>query len=108
MTESWVPGDACTLPTAARPLRVAEFDALFAAALRSVERRGRDVLRLELDGAAAEEVRDLVARESASCAFFEFELTAAGERLLLDVRVPAARTDVLDGLAHRAARAVVP
>jgi hypothetical protein len=29
---------ACTLPTAARPLRLAEFDALFATALRRQER----------------------------------------------------------------------
>src|SRR5947209_12417027 len=35
---TWVPVGACTLPTRKQPLRVAEFDALFAAALRSVER----------------------------------------------------------------------
>jgi len=34
---SWVP-DACTLPTAERPLRLAELDDLFATAVRAVHR----------------------------------------------------------------------
>jgi hypothetical protein len=37
--EDWTP-DACTLPTADRPLRVAEFDELFAFVVRA-ERRDR-------------------------------------------------------------------
>jgi hypothetical protein len=106
LTETWVPEDACTLPTAAQPLRVAEFDTLFATALRAVERRAPEVLRLVLDATAADRVRDLVARESACCAFFDFHLSSAGEHVVLDVRVPPARTDVLDGLARQAARAL--
>ncbi|NUO57978.1 MAG: hypothetical protein HOV71_01100 [Hamadaea sp.] len=43
----WVP-DACTLPTAEQPLRVAEFDALFAASLRHADRRTPTRLRLTL------------------------------------------------------------
>jgi hypothetical protein len=35
MVMTWVP-DACTLPTEEVPLRVAEFDALFASTLRRV------------------------------------------------------------------------
>ena len=35
---SWAPVDACTLPTAEQPLRVAEWDGLFAESLRAVER----------------------------------------------------------------------
>ncbi|WP_245718914.1 hypothetical protein [Micromonospora rhizosphaerae] len=35
--DDWVP-EACTLPTAERPLRVAEFDELFATALRGQTR----------------------------------------------------------------------
>ena len=34
---AWVP-EACTLPTVEQPLRVAEFDELFATAVRPVER----------------------------------------------------------------------
>ena len=41
--------DACTLPTAERPLRLAEFDELFATAVRRVERRG-DEVRIHLVG----------------------------------------------------------
>ncbi len=34
----WVEVDACTLPTVERPLRMSEFDDLFATHLRAVER----------------------------------------------------------------------
>lgn len=43
----WVPA-ACTLPTPEQPLRVAEFDALFAASSRRVERLTPTHLRLTL------------------------------------------------------------
>jgi hypothetical protein len=101
---AWVPVEACTLPTAEQPLRVAEFEALFAGALRGVERREPGWLRLVLDGAADVEgrARELVARESSCCSFFDFRLTPDAGHVLLDVRVPAARTDVLDGLARQA------
>ena len=102
MSEKWIPADACTLPTTERPLRVAEFDALFATSLRAVERPAPDWLRLELDAAAAASARQLVARESRCCSFFDFRFTPANDRRLLDVRVPASRIDVLDGLARRA------
>ena len=48
---AWVPADACTLPTAEQPLRVAEFDGLFATALRGMERGEPGWLRLNLTGA---------------------------------------------------------
>jgi hypothetical protein len=102
VSEKWIPADACTLPTAERPLRVAEFDALFASALRGVERQAPNRLRLVLDPAAADSVQQLVARESDCCSFFDFRFTPANDRLLLDVRVPASRIDVLDGLARQA------
>jgi len=38
---SWVAVDACTLPTEEQPLRVAEFDALLAGALRRWSGRDR-------------------------------------------------------------------
>jgi hypothetical protein len=108
-TVVWAPAAACRLPTAERPLREAEFDRLFAAALCGVERPARTWLRLLLatgDGAAGDGVeataQDLIARESSCCSFFDFRLTSAGHRLVLDVRVPAERVEVLDGLARRA------
>jgi DNA-binding transcriptional MerR regulator len=103
---SWAPQE-CTLPTAERPLRAAEFDELFATRLRSLARPDPSLLRLVLDdedGGAAT-ARDLVAREQACCALFQFELTSTPEGLRVDVRVPPGRTEVLDGLGARAAAA---
>ncbi len=56
--------DACTLPTAAQPLRQAEFEALCSTALRCQERLSPLYLRLTLAGGEglAEAVRDLAAR----------------------------------------------
>jgi hypothetical protein len=96
---------ACTLPTAERPLRAAEFAALFAA-LTGVDRRAPGALRLHLADrpGLADEAADLVARESACCSFFTFGLAGAGDELVLDVAVPDAHVEVLDGL-ERLARA---
>ncbi|MGV9772454.1 hypothetical protein [Streptosporangium sp. NPDC003464] len=64
----WAPS-ACTLPTAEQPLRVAEFDALFADAVQGVARPERTRLRLELvfspDNAAR--TAELTARENGCC-----------------------------------------
>jgi len=103
--------DACTLPTAEQPLRLAEFDALFAAAVRDVEHVSAGNVRMSLTGPAglAETVRDLTARETECCSFFTFTVTprpaSDGEVLTLEVSVPDAYTDVLDALAERAATA---
>lgn len=95
--------DACTMPTPERPLRVAELDALFASAVRSVERRGRDVrMRLAGGEGLVEEVRDLTARESACCSFFTFTLAGTHDDLTLDISVPPGRQEILDALAVRA------
>lgn len=95
-----MPG-ACTLPTVEQPLRAAEFESLFADAVRGVERPEPTLLRLVLDGADEVEaaVRDLAARESACCSFFAFGLGRGADGLTLDIRVPAAQVAVLDGLA---------
>jgi hypothetical protein len=45
----WRRVDACTLPTAEQPLREAEFNELFAGALRGMQRREPGCLRLYLD-----------------------------------------------------------
>jgi len=95
--------DACALPTAERPLRLAEFDALFETAVRRVERRG-DAVRFHLEGerGLVQEVRDLTARETACCSFFAFTITGTDQVLTLDVSVPPLRRDILEALAARA------
>jgi thioredoxin len=98
----WAPGDACTLPTAEQPLREAEFDQLFASALRGLQRPDPARLRLYLDPEAEASARDLVARESSCCSFFDFELGSEEGRLVVDVRVPQDRVPVLDGIARQA------
>lgn len=91
------------MPTVERPLRLAEFDALFASAVRSVERRGPDVrLHLAGDEGLAERVADLAGRESSCCSFFTFALDGNDEDLTLDISVPPARQQILDALAERA------
>ncbi len=109
----WIPAE-CVLPTGERPLRVAEFDALFASALDGLERVSPTRLRLTLRGGPRahdrtdrvdrleERVRDLAARETACCSFFTFAFTRDRDDLVLDVEVPAVHSGVLDGLSARA------
>ena len=116
---TWVP-DACTLPTVERPLRLAEFDELFAATVESErvnERRLRLVLadriglagRVGLAGSGlagagglAHWARDLAARESECCSFFAFTVTSRPpDRVVVDIEVPIGHVDVLDALAQR-------
>ena len=113
----WVPVDSCTLPSAEQPLRLAEFDGLFAAALRAVERphpatRARLVLAGEQG--LAERVQRLADAETACCSFFTFAVTrldgdpaggADATALALDIEVPVARAEVLTALVARAERA---
>jgi len=87
-----------------RPLRAAEFDELFATALRAA-RPEPTLLRLTLDGSDRVETatRDLVTREAACCSSFDFTLTRTPDHLLqLEIRVPAERTGLMDGIAARA------
>ncbi len=101
--ESLLTTDACTMPTAERPLRLAEFDALFATSVRSVRRHGNDV-RLHLAGTEGllERVRDLTARETACCSFFTFTIEGTDQHLTVDISVPPARQEILEALAERA------
>jgi hypothetical protein len=105
----WVDVEACTLPTAERPLRMAEFDDLFATTLTSLERIGDTRVRLLLRGGAAstERTRRLVEAEASCCSFFTFEVTELEPgRVALDIKVPPASVNVLDGLVTRAEAAV--
>ena len=95
--------EACTLPTVERPLRLAEFDELFATALRGQQRLAPTGLRWCLDPDAEVRARELTGREASCCSFFTFTYTGRGDTLQVDVQVPAAYVDVLDALAGRAA-----
>ena len=98
--------DACTLPTAEQPLRLAEFDAVFSVAARAGERLTDRHLRITLSGGSdlADSVRDLADRETQCCSFFIFTVSAPRPSVvLLDVEVPAGHVDVLDALQARAA-----
>jgi hypothetical protein len=103
-TESvgWVP-EACTLPTVDRPLRLSEFDELFATALLGQERTTGQRLRWRLDTATEATVRDLTARESECCSFFTFTITVDTAWVTVDVEVPPDHVDVVDALEARAA-----
>jgi hypothetical protein len=97
---TWVP-DACTLPTADRPFRMAEFDRLFADHLRGADRVDAQTLDVTLTPGSREAVEDLTARETECCSFFTFTLSSNADELRLRITVPPARTDVLDGLSDR-------
>jgi hypothetical protein len=94
---------ACILPTIERPLRRAEFDRLFATALRAQQRMTPTRLRWTLDPVAEDLARDLTARETVCCSFFTFTFAPSADALHVDVEVPASHVDVLNGLAGRAA-----
>lgn len=97
---TWVP-QACTLPVAEQPLRVAEFDALFASAVRPAVRSSPTCLRVFLAGGAAiaAHAQDLITRETECCSFFTFALQTSDGGTELEVRVPTARVDILDARA---------
>ena len=97
--------DACSMPTAERPLRLAEFDALFAVAVRNVT-RDEQVVRLHLEGDSGlrERVRDLAERETACCSFFTFAIEGSTSKVVMDISVPNSRREILDALADRAER----
>jgi hypothetical protein len=99
---TWIP-ESCTLPTAERPLRVAEFDQLFTDALFEVERIAPTVLRLTFEPTADQRARELAAKEIACCAFFAlpFDRDEDG-RTVMDVAAPEAHRGVLDALAEHA------
>jgi hypothetical protein len=100
---AWAP-DACTLPTAEQPLRVAEFDAFFDEAVTGVTRPSRGRVRMSLTATPdiAGRAATLMTKETACCSFFTFGLTATGGELALEVTVPDRHRDVLEALASRA------
>ena len=112
MTHRRIAPDACTLPKVEQPLRVDEFEAVFAAYMRQVEEVSPTKVRMTLAGPdeLAEQIQDLVERETACCSFFTFTLSKSRSNqpelaLHLDIEVPADYTEVLTALANRAKRA---
>jgi hypothetical protein len=101
---AWVP-EACTLPTAEQPLRIAAFEQLFAGVVCGVERVAPTRLHLDLrpEPQVAGRAAELAAAETSCCSFFTFTLTVADGSLGLDIDVPDAYVRVLDALARRAA-----
>jgi len=101
---NWVADDACTLPTAERPLRAAEFDALFSERLVRVERLSPTNARIELLGGdeTIALAQDLTERETSCCSFFNFAVAGTDDATTIEVAVPASRADVLDALVTRA------
>jgi hypothetical protein len=106
--DPWITEDVCTLPVAAQPFRVMEFDELFRSQIRPPRRI--DAHRVEFTFANANDlyahVSDLVARETACCSFFEFTIdedaVADQDHLMLRIGVPASRAEVLEALTERA------
>lgn len=105
--------DFCTLPAAALPARLMEFDELFRRQVSGPRRIGphrAEFTFISADGLYAQ-VSDLVARESACCSFFEFTIDqrsqpSAEDQLVLRVGVPQTYDDVLQTLMDRAAAAI--
>jgi hypothetical protein len=101
--------DACTLPSVEQPLRVHEFERLFAGALTAVSTRpdGRSLRLVLADGPGVyDTTADLAARESECCSFFLFNVIRGGGTVTMDVRVDETHIDVLSGI-ERMARAAL-
>lgn len=105
----WAEVEACTLPTAERPLRLAEFGDLFATSLSSIDRRTATHVRLLLAGedGLVERTQQLADAESACCSFFTFTVTPLDhDQVAFDIVVPFAYADVLAALVDRAETAL--
>ena len=102
--------DACTLPTADRPFRLAEWDELLTTGVVQLQRLSPERARLKLraDSELAARAAHLALRESQCCSFFEFNQTASGGELQLEIAVPVTQVRVLDALVDRAQAGLQP
>ncbi len=96
------------MPVLERPLRLAEFDTLFASGLTAQQRLSPTVLRWTLDPRVEQAARDLAARETACCSFFTFHFTSDGNAVHVEIEVPPTQVTVLDALATRASAGLTP
>jgi hypothetical protein len=92
---------SCSLSTVEQPLRVAEFDRLFADSVLRSTRVSVTRLELVLTAEAEPPARDLAAREVGCCSFFTFDFSAAGPAVVMSIVVPQTRSEVLDALTER-------
>lgn len=99
----------CTLPPDGLVRRLADFEAVFAAALTGFEREPLR-LRLTFDADAATEtaIRDLIAAEQRCCAFLAFAAERRATALVVEVTAPPGAGPTLDGLQALAERAAPP
>jgi len=98
---------ACTLPTEDQPIRLAEFESLFAERLERVAWSDDRTAVFHLTGGhdVAALVRDLAERESSCCSFFTFEVVqSASSVVTMRVGVPRRYRTVLRAMVDQAAR----
>jgi hypothetical protein len=105
-SDDWAPA-ACTLPTAERPLRLAEFDDFFSRVC-SLSRPQLTRLDLAIPRDAEQTGRSLADRESACCSFFSFEFMSHAADVVMRIGVPPEYIDVLDAVEARVAAARGP
>ena len=95
---------ACTLPTDEQPLRRAEFDALFAEDVTSVDQLSPERVRFELrvDPDAAARAAGLAVKETGCCSFFDFDLFIGEGKVSMTVSTSTTHAAVLTALRDRA------
>jgi len=98
--EDWAP-TSCTLPTVEQPLRLAEFDDFFRAAVRHSTRTRATRLDLVILRESEATARDLAERETGCCSFFRFNFGTAQDGLVMRIGVAKDHADVLDALQAR-------
>lgn|SRR5512145_1940479 len=100
--EDLMTSDSCSLPSAARPGRFAEFDNLFRDFVTFVE-RGQGITRLGMSGppGVLDQVRELTARETSCSSFFTFDIAGDDRSLILEAGVPPGKGEILDALSAR-------
>lgn len=87
-------------------MRLAEFDTLFRTGVHRAIRTRRTYLELVISPESEASARDLAARETSCCSFFQFafEPDAEGDWVMA-IGVPDEHVDVLDALQARIASA---
>lgn len=101
VADDWAAPAACTLPTVEQPLRLAEFDVFFRAAVRRSIRTSTIRLDLVILGEFEATARDLADRETGCCSFFRFDFRPAADGAVMSIGVPEDHFDVLDALQAR-------
>jgi hypothetical protein len=89
---------ACTLPTAEQPLRMAEFDEFFQTAVQRWTRPRATALDLVIPQKIESFARDLAEREASCCSFFRFDFEPTAQGLVMRIGVSESHVEVLDAL----------